>query len=107
MRFSVIAAAAISCAAPVWANAETTIKAVGDVDKTALKDCLDSYRNDNWDGMNCGARGWFKGHRPAYQSSNNCYDACAPGIRSAIDQGGSNVECRDYEGVTQCWMGYN
>ncbi|KAF4545287.1 uncharacterized protein LTHEOB_5120 [Lasiodiplodia theobromae] len=107
MHFYAVAIIAVACAAPVMGNSETTIRAFGDVDKGSLKYCLSVYRSNNWDGGDCGGRGWFKGHLSTYHSPENCYDACSQGIRSAIDQGASDVICHDYEGLTNCWMGYH
>ena len=80
--------------------------AFGNIDKGALTSCLNSYRNGNWDGMECGGRGWFKGGS-AYNSPNDCYDACQDCIQREINAGASNVECDDYETFAKCWMGYH
>ncbi|KAI0820154.1 hypothetical protein BC628DRAFT_1416653 [Trametes gibbosa] len=78
----------------------------GSIDQGGLQNCLNNYRNNNWDGMNCGGRGWFKGHHK-YKSPNDCYDACSGCILESIQAGASQVECDDFEGGTKCWMGYH
>ncbi|KAL0953363.1 hypothetical protein HGRIS_004600 [Hohenbuehelia grisea] len=89
------------------ANVVCTIHAFADnTNKAGLHTCLDGYRTDNWDGMDCGGRGWFKGTHK-YKSPQDCYDACNQCINSAIDAGASDVECDDYEGGTYCWLGYH
>ncbi|KAI0820153.1 hypothetical protein BC628DRAFT_1331207 [Trametes gibbosa] len=76
------------------------------LDIPGLTNCLDNYRNGNWNGMDCGGRGWFKG-TSHYKSPNDCYDACWTCVLEAIDDNASQVECDDYEGDSYCWMGYH
>ncbi|KAL1943339.1 hypothetical protein VTO73DRAFT_4414 [Trametes versicolor] len=103
--FLALAAFAVS---QVSANASIVrqFNALGATDQGALHTCLNNYRTDNWDGMNCGGRGWFKGTHN-YKSPENCYDACAGLLVQAIDQGASDVECDDNEGGAKCWMGFH
>ncbi|EIW56365.1 uncharacterized protein TRAVEDRAFT_49195 [Trametes versicolor FP-101664 SS1] len=103
--FLALAAFAVS---QVSANASIVrqFNALGATDQGALHTCLNNYRTDNWDGMNCGGRGWFKGTHD-YKSPENCYDACAGLLVQAIDQGASDVECDDNEGGAKCWMGFH
>ncbi|KAL1943351.1 hypothetical protein VTO73DRAFT_4426 [Trametes versicolor] len=103
--FLALAALAVS---QVSANASIVrqFNALGATDQGALHTCLNNYRTDNWDGMNCGGRGWFKGTHD-YKSPENCYDACAGLLVQAIDQGASDVECDDNEGGAKCWMGFH
>ncbi|KAI0633118.1 hypothetical protein C8Q77DRAFT_1218467 [Trametes polyzona] len=92
----------------VSANASIVrqFNALGATDQGALHACLNSYRTDNWDGKDCGGRGWFKGTHN-YKNPQNCYDACAGLLVTAIDQGASDVECDDVEGGARCWMGFH
>ncbi|KAH9851210.1 hypothetical protein C2E23DRAFT_886679 [Lenzites betulinus] len=68
--------------------------------------CLDGYRNGNWNGEDCGGRGWFKGSHD-YKNPDNCWDACAGLLVQAINQGASDVECDDVEGGARCWIGFH
>ncbi|KAI0332166.1 hypothetical protein GY45DRAFT_1321182 [Cubamyces sp. BRFM 1775] len=103
--FVAIAAFAVS---QVSANASIVrqYNALGATDQGALHTCLDNYRWDNWDGQDCGGRGWFKGSHK-YKSPTDCYDACAGLLVQAINQGASDVECDDFEGSARCWMGFH
>ncbi|EIW56366.1 uncharacterized protein TRAVEDRAFT_49196 [Trametes versicolor FP-101664 SS1] len=103
--FLALAAFAVS---QVSANASIVrqFNALGSTDQGALHTCLQNYRTDNWDGMDCGGRGWFKGTHN-YKSPQNCWDACAGLLVQAIDQGASDVECDDNEGGAKCWMGFH
>ncbi|KAI0074908.1 hypothetical protein K474DRAFT_1600767, partial [Panus rudis PR-1116 ss-1] len=87
-------------------NIVTNEYVAGPTDQAALHDCLANYRTDNWDGTDCGGRGWFKGSSE-YNSPENCYDACQFGISQAIDAGASDVQCDDHEGLADCWMGFH
>ncbi|KAL1943356.1 hypothetical protein VTO73DRAFT_4431 [Trametes versicolor] len=103
--FLALAAFAVS---QVSANASIVrqFNALGSTDQGALHTCLQNYRTDNWDGMDCGGRGWFKGSHD-YKSPENCWDACAGLLVQAIDQGASDVECDDNEGGAKCWLGFH
>ena len=61
----------------------------------------------NWDGKNCGGRGWFKGRRSWSGDSDDCYEACDSCISSAIDLGATDAECSQTSGFEACWMGYH
>ncbi|KAL0953364.1 hypothetical protein HGRIS_004601 [Hohenbuehelia grisea] len=74
------------------ANVVCIIKGFSDdTDKAGLHSCLDGYRTDNWNGIDCGGEGWFKGTHN-YKSPQNCYDACYRCISQSIDAGASDVE---------------
>ncbi|KAL7278750.1 hypothetical protein ACG7TL_007755 [Trametes sanguinea] len=103
--FAALAAFAVSKVS-AGASIVREYDALGATDQGALHTCLDNYRTDNWDGMDCGGRGWFKGSS-AYQNPMNCYDACAGLLVQAIDRGASDVQCNDYEGFAECWMGFH
>ncbi|KDQ56580.1 hypothetical protein JAAARDRAFT_295597 [Jaapia argillacea MUCL 33604] len=107
MHFITIAIALLAAATGTLANVQCNIRAFSPTtDKAALHACLNGYRTDNWDGMDCGGLGWFKGSR-AYNSPTNCYDACSSCISTAIDAGAIDIQCDDYEGAADCWMGYH
>ncbi|CDO75717.1 hypothetical protein BN946_scf184493.g15 [Trametes cinnabarina] len=109
MHFGVVfAALAAFAVSQVSANASIVSEsdALGATDQDALHSCLQNYRTNNWDGMKCGGRGWFKGSHN-YKNPTNCWDACAGYIVQAIDRGATAVECDDYEGSARCWMGYH
>ncbi|KAI0766611.1 hypothetical protein BD413DRAFT_480810 [Trametes elegans] len=109
MKFTALVAVAAFAVAQVSANASIVrqFNALGATDQGALHSCLTNYRWDNWDGQDCGGRGWFKGHHN-YDNPHNCYDACAQLLVAAIDQGASDVECDDVEGKNSyCWMGFH
>ena len=100
------------------------------INKPVMHDCLFKYRNgtispflfrfqhgtvqlitsffmlDNWDGKDCGGRGWYKGHSN-WNSPWDCYDACADCISEGINKGANLVSCKKTLGVAQCWMGYH
>ncbi|KAK7690377.1 hypothetical protein QCA50_007035 [Cerrena zonata] len=106
---AVLLASIIALVPSVMGAASTNIRAIapaGSLDHNALHQCLNAYRTDNWDGMDCGGRGWFKGTHN-YRSPQNCYDACVAGISAAIDSNASDVRCDDQEGGADCWMGYH
>ncbi|KAI0078557.1 hypothetical protein K474DRAFT_1660382 [Panus rudis PR-1116 ss-1] len=105
--YTAVVAALVATALPVLGKVETTIRATGPTDHVALHNCLSGYRTDNWDGEDCGGRGWFKGSSGGYKSPQNCYDACQSGISSAIDSSASDVICHDYEGGATCYMGFH
>ncbi|KAH9851220.1 hypothetical protein C2E23DRAFT_869431 [Lenzites betulinus] len=109
MQFTaVFAALAAFVVTQVSANASIVrqFNALGATDQNALHSCLDGYRNGNWDGEDCGGRGWFKGSHD-YKSPDNCWDACAGLLVQAINQGASDVECDDVEGGARCWIGFH
>ncbi|CDO75718.1 hypothetical protein BN946_scf184493.g16 [Trametes cinnabarina] len=105
---AVIAAFAAIAVSQVSGNATLVHEydAFGATDQGALRSCLDNYRIDNWDGMDCGGRGCFKGSHN-YKSPRDCYDACAGLLVQAINRGASDVECDDYEGSARYWMGFH
>ncbi len=89
-----------------FADVDCAINAHGSTDKGALHTCLSNYRTDNWDGEYCGGVGWFKGSM-FYDNPQDCYDACVGCISGAIDSGATDVQCDDYEGLADCWMGFH
>ncbi|KDQ09129.1 hypothetical protein BOTBODRAFT_58905 [Botryobasidium botryosum FD-172 SS1] len=92
---------------PVVAGVSCNVETFGGTPgNSALTSCLSTYRTNNWDGKNCGGVGWFKGSR-SYNSPIDCYDACFNCIQNSINGGATSVECDDYEGLAECWMGYH
>ncbi|KAL7278788.1 hypothetical protein ACG7TL_007797 [Trametes sanguinea] len=109
MKFAAVFAALAAFAVSQVSGNATLVReydAIGATDQGALHTCLDNYRIDNWDGMDCGGRGWFKGSHN-YKNPLDCYDACAGLLVQAINRGASDVECDDYEGSARCWMGFH
>ncbi|CAK5263588.1 unnamed protein product, partial [Mycena citricolor] len=77
------------------------------LDQQSMHSCLTGYRTDNWDGMDCGGRTWYKGEMNGWKTPQTCYDACATCISEAIDNNVDEVQCDQWVGIIECWIGFN